>query len=228
MDPVIDLCEIASDIPAKLPAFIIFEALELLDQVQFELNGDPRGELERDILVGEGAAVPARFCDEAPGMGLFDPLFGRERERVESGLFSKPVEFHGFKIRVVELFPDTEKLNGVAIPDPVPDQIVRAVRVLVPGNIRDADIILIVLHEHSDFPVKDIDGCHCFLPASHQIFFCGCLLVALSYVLIEKRVGTGGETVREPGMIDYTSEVAWKSDYKFIAKDYEILMGVYI
>jgi hypothetical protein len=48
-------------------------------------------------------------------MGLLNPLFGRERERIEPGLFSKPVEFHGFKSRVVELFQDTEKLNGVAV-----------------------------------------------------------------------------------------------------------------
>jgi len=51
-------------------------------------------------------------------MGLPDPLFRRENETVEPGLFSKPVELDGIKIRVVELFPDTEKFDGVAVPDP--------------------------------------------------------------------------------------------------------------
>jgi len=35
--------------------------MEFLDEIEFEFYGDPRGELERDILVGERAAVPPRL-----------------------------------------------------------------------------------------------------------------------------------------------------------------------
>ena len=44
-------------------------------------------------------------------MGLPDPLFRRENETVEPGLFSNPVELDGIKIRVVELLPDAEELD---------------------------------------------------------------------------------------------------------------------
>ena len=57
MNSVVDLCEIAPDIPAELPPLFLFEALEFLDEVEFELNGDPRCEFKGDILMGECAAV---------------------------------------------------------------------------------------------------------------------------------------------------------------------------
>lgn len=41
MDPLIDLCQVAPDIPAELFFLIILEPLEFLDQVEFELNRDP-------------------------------------------------------------------------------------------------------------------------------------------------------------------------------------------
>ena len=61
VDAVIDLGEGALEVPVKLEAvvFVVLEALEFLDEVELELNRDPRGELEGDVLVGKSAAVAA-------------------------------------------------------------------------------------------------------------------------------------------------------------------------
>jgi len=95
-------------------------------------------------------------------MDLFDPLFRRESETVEPGLFSKPVELDGIKIRVVDLLPDAEEFDGVAVPEPAPDKIIRIVGTLVTGNAGNADVILIVLDDNGDFFIEDFDlreGC---------------------------------------------------------------------
>jgi hypothetical protein len=44
-----------------------------------------------------------------------------EGKTVEPGKFSKPVEFHGFKIRIVGTLPDSQKFYGITVPYPVPD-----------------------------------------------------------------------------------------------------------
>ncbi len=49
--------------------------------------------------------------------------FGGEDEAVQPGLLSNPVEFDGIKIGVVEPLPDAEELNGVAVSQPVPNQV---------------------------------------------------------------------------------------------------------
>jgi hypothetical protein len=41
-----------------------------------------------------------------------------QNKAVQTGLFSKPIEFDGFKIGFVELLPDAEKLDGVAVTQP--------------------------------------------------------------------------------------------------------------
>ena len=64
MDAVVDLREGALEVPLELEpvVLLVLQALEFLDEVEFEFNGNPRGELERDVLVRIGAAV-------APGAG---------------------------------------------------------------------------------------------------------------------------------------------------------------
>lgn len=59
VDAVVDLGEVAFDVSAELLAFLLFEALELLDEVELELDGDPGGEFEGDVGMGVGAAVAA-------------------------------------------------------------------------------------------------------------------------------------------------------------------------
>ena len=49
VDAVVDLGEIAADIPAEGLALGFLESLELLDQVQLELDRDPRGEFQGDV-----------------------------------------------------------------------------------------------------------------------------------------------------------------------------------
>jgi hypothetical protein len=40
MDPVIDLCQVAPDIPAKLFVLSILEPLEFFDKIEFEFYRD--------------------------------------------------------------------------------------------------------------------------------------------------------------------------------------------
>ena len=79
VDPVVDLGQIAPDVPAKLLEFLVLEPLKFLDEIEFEFDGNPGGELEGDVLVGVGAAI-------APDLEIirwrwsFDPLAGRQRK----------------------------------------------------------------------------------------------------------------------------------------------------
>ncbi len=41
VNSVVDFGQVAADVPAELLKFLLFEPLELLDQVQFELDGHP-------------------------------------------------------------------------------------------------------------------------------------------------------------------------------------------
>jgi hypothetical protein len=41
-------------------------------------------------------------------------LAGSQRETVQACLFSKPVEFDGFKTRVIQVLPDAQELDGIA------------------------------------------------------------------------------------------------------------------
>ena len=74
----------------------------------------------------------------APGLGLdagspcaFDPLLRREGETIEAGLHSNPVEFDGIKTGIIDLLPETEEFEGVAVAQPVADQVVAGVRIFV-------------------------------------------------------------------------------------------------
>jgi hypothetical protein len=101
MDAVVDLRQVAFDVPAKLSVLILFKALELFNQIEFKLNGYPRSKFKGNILVGIGAAVAACLRNDADGVGLRDPLLGSQGEAVESRLLSKAVKFDGIKIRIV-------------------------------------------------------------------------------------------------------------------------------
>jgi hypothetical protein len=117
VNPVVDLCKVTPDIPTQLFAFLIFESLEFLDEVEFEFHRDPGREFKRDILVSIGTAMSSGFRNNPPGVCHLNPLFRSQGETIETGLFSKPVELDGIKIRVVELLPDAEKLDRFAVPE---------------------------------------------------------------------------------------------------------------
>lgn len=150
------------------------------------------------------------FCYSCVSIMVSDPALStaipsqRILKKVPASLpdiFSKPVESDGFKIRVVKLFPDAEKLNSVAVPDPAADKIVRAVRILITCDIRDADIIFIILYEYCNFLFKDIEISHNFPP----VFPPGTSTSELLYAAISVQVslkgtGVGCETIGKPGL----------------------------
>ena len=86
-----------------------------------------------------------------------DPLLRGEGETVEAGQFFNPVEFDGIKTRVVDLLPDAEELDGVAVAEPVADEVVTGVRVFVAGDVGQADVILVVDAGEANFTGEDFD-----------------------------------------------------------------------
>ena len=58
------------------------------------------------------------------------------------------------------MFPDAQKLDAIPISQPVQNQVIRSLGILVPCNIRQADIILIVLPLHGDLFAQHVDFGH--------------------------------------------------------------------
>ena len=125
MDAVVDLGQSALEIPAEFEpvVFFVFEALELLDEIKLEFRAEPGSEFEGDVLVGVGSSTvtPGARLKSNSSRG-FDPLPGSQRKAVESGLLSKGLEFETFKIRIMDLLPNTNEFEGVAIAHPVVDK----------------------------------------------------------------------------------------------------------
>jgi hypothetical protein len=71
-------------------------------------------------------------------------LLGRQGEAIEPGLFFKPVEFDGIKTGIVDVLPDAEELDGVAVAEPVADEVVAGGSVLVAGNVGKTEVILLI------------------------------------------------------------------------------------
>ncbi len=71
-----------------------------------------------------------------------------EDKTVEPRPISKPLEFEGFKIRVVKVFPDAEEFHRVAVSHPVLDHLIGPLRFLVLGNVRQRDIGISLTGQH--------------------------------------------------------------------------------
>lgn len=112
-----------------------------LGRNELELDRHPGGEFEGDVLVGKGAAVAAGLGPDANGAGFLNPLLGCESETVQAGLDSNPVEFDGIKLRVVQPLPNPEEFDGVAVAQPVADDVVRVVGVLEFGDVSKAQVV---------------------------------------------------------------------------------------
>jgi hypothetical protein len=96
-------------------------------------------------------------------------------EAVQAGLFSNPIEFDGIKNGIVELLPDAEKLDGVAIAQPVGNEVVGPLGVFEAGDVREADEILLVLRKNSDNRSLHFDGdSGCFSHASRRLLVQAC------------------------------------------------------
>ena len=76
---------------------------------------------------------------------------------IEAGLHSNPIEFDGIKIGIVDLLPEAEEFDGVAVAQPIEDQVVRALRVFVAGDVGQADVILVVDAGEADFAGENFD-----------------------------------------------------------------------
>jgi len=101
------------------------------------------------ILISDfrGAAVAPSFRLKSDGTGCFDPFARGEGEAVEAGLIFKGLEFETFKIRVVDLFPDADEFEGVAVTHPTVDQHV------IPkflGHVGEGDVVSAVLRDDGD------------------------------------------------------------------------------
>jgi hypothetical protein len=129
-------------------ALFLLEALEFLDEIKFELDGDPGVKLKGNILVRIGSAIAAGLGHQPDGAGPFYPSLGGQNKAVQTGLFSKPIEFDGFKTGVVELLPDTEKLDGVAVAQPVLNDVVGPLRIAVSGNVGAVSLPSNVLYRY--------------------------------------------------------------------------------
>jgi hypothetical protein len=71
---------------------------------------------------------PACFLNPSNSKGLDEPFSSSRSEDLS--------DFHGIKIRIVEMLPYAKELDGVPVPKPVLDQVIGPVRILVTGYIR--------------------------------------------------------------------------------------------
>ena len=100
---------------------------------------------------------------------------GCEDEAVEASLFSKGLEFETFKIRIMDLLPDTYEFEGVAIAHPVVDQriITKFFRHVSQGN----EIVLAAGND-GDGGSLNLDGA--FPDFAHSVGFFGGMTPILS------------------------------------------------
>ena len=123
VDAVVDLGKGALEVPIKLEAvvFLVLEALELLDEVEFEFRTEPRTEFKGDVLVGVGATVAASTRNQPFGSGEIDPLLRGKEKAVASGFVLNSLEFEGIKLGIVDVLPDPKKENSVLVFEPLLD-----------------------------------------------------------------------------------------------------------
>ena len=135
VDTVIELGEGAVEIPGEGEAavFVVLEALEFLDEVEFEFRAEPGAKFKSDILVGIRAAIAASAGGQSLGPSALDPSLGGQEETVATGLISNFLEFEGIKTRVMNPFPDAKEEHGVLVFEPLLDE--RAAALEVPYHV---------------------------------------------------------------------------------------------
>jgi hypothetical protein len=83
----------------------------------------------------------------------------REGKSVQTGFGSKPLEFEGFKIRIVKGFPDAQVFNGVAVSHPVGNDGSRVIAFKL-GYIGQRDVIILVDFENGYVCLLYVYFCH--------------------------------------------------------------------
>ena len=104
--------------------------------------------------VGTTAITPGSGL-KAYGVGGFDPFAGSKREAVQTGLISKGLEFETFKTGIVNLLPDSDEFERVAIPHPTVNQDVIA---KLFRHVREADKVLFLLGKDGDGRALNFDS----------------------------------------------------------------------
>jgi hypothetical protein len=82
--------------------------------------------------------------------GSIPASLGGQEKAVPAGLISNSLEFEGIKIRVVYLFPNAEKEDGVLVLEPLLNE--RAATLKIPYHVGERDVVAM-------FPGQDGDGC---------------------------------------------------------------------
>lgn len=59
---------------------------------------------------------------------------------IKAGLYSKPLEFGGFKIRVIQLFPNTEIFDCIAVSHPIRNHSIRFIAFMT-SQIGQRDVV---------------------------------------------------------------------------------------
>jgi len=112
-----------------------------------------------------GAAVTPWLRNKSDSVGTVNPFFCRKGKTVKPRLFFKPIEFDGFKKRVVELLPDAQKLDGISVSQPILDYIICPFLIFIPRYIGDADIIILIVLIKGNLFIQNINLCYCSPPA---------------------------------------------------------------
>lgn len=74
-----------------------------------------------------GPAVTARLGDDTDCIRRIDLLLRRQGKGIQACLLSKPLEFEGFEIRIVQTFPNSEILDCVSVSQPVTYHCIRII-----------------------------------------------------------------------------------------------------
>jgi len=169
VDAVVDLGERALEIPIELEAavFVVLEAAEFFDQINFEFRADPHAELECDVGMGKGAAIATSRGFEANGIGFLDPFLDTDLVAIESGLAFNCGEFAIIKIRIEHRFPDAEELHGVPVAEPVRNEKLAVFR---PQHVGEGDVITIISGDDRDRRPANVDRAGFILVHRKKLF----------------------------------------------------------
>lgn len=74
MYAVVDFQQLTLRRPNQRFLFLRFKSLELLDYIQFKLNGNPTCKFERNILMGIGTAIASGFGNPTNGICYLNPF----------------------------------------------------------------------------------------------------------------------------------------------------------
>ena len=109
--------------------------------------------------MGISAAIATAFYDDSPCVRRFCPFCRRQRKCVQTSFFFKPLEFEGFKTRIVKRFPNAKIFYRVAVSEPVCNNGVRLFG-LEPCNVSKRNKIRFVIFDYGNDGVFHIYFLH--------------------------------------------------------------------